>query len=186
MNSVVTVQTASAAWFACAALAATCRALAATLPGLSPGPAPSSPFSLSLPLHSFSFSLAEPDTATTRSHCRCHKYTVATTPSSGSKTYSCSNLAWVTPSLSSPQALTGSPSSVAVRRHGSSSSPVPRPGCCWLQPADQGSGAAGGWPQPDPSAPGPTPTPPLLADPTTLPLHGVRRREVEEDGVNRK
>ena len=143
--------------------AATCRALAATLPCLSPGPAPSSPFSLSLPLHFFSLSLAEPDTATAGSHCRCRKCTVATTPSFGSKTYSCSNLAWVTPSLSSPQALTGSPSSVAVRRHGSSSSPVPRPGCCWLQPADQGSGAARGWPQPDPSAPGPTPTPPLAS-----------------------
>ena len=166
--------------------AATCRALAATLPCLSPGPAPSSPFSLSLPLHFFSLSLAEPDTATAGSLCRCRKCTVATMTSFGSKTYSCSNLAWVTPSLSSPQALTGSPSSVAVRRHGSSSSPVPRPGCCWLQPADQGSGAARGWPQPDPSAPGPTPTPPLQADPTTLPLHGVRRREVEEDGVNRK
>ena len=176
-----------AAWLACAALCchlpcprchlAVLKSRTSTL--LSILPLPSSAFF-------FSLSLAEPDTATAGSHCRCRKCTVATTPSFGSKTYSCSNLAWVTPSLSSPQALTGSPSSVAVRRHGSSSSPVPRPGCCWLQPADQGSGAARGWPQPDPNAPGPTPTPPLQADPTTLPLHGIRRREVEEDGVNRK
>ena len=161
MNSVITVQTASAAWPPVSAPVATSpRCMKAEHEPCFPLP---SPFSLSLPLHSFSFSLAEPDTATARSHCRCRKSTVATTPSFGSKTYSCSNLAWVTPSLSSPQALTGSPSSVAVRRHGSSSSPVPRPGCCWLQPADQGSGAARGWPQPDPSAPGPTPTPPLAS-----------------------
>ena len=130
LNSVVTVQTASTAWPPVSTPVATSpRCMKAEHEPYFPLP---SPYSLSLPLHSFSFSLAEPDTVTARSHCRCRKSTIATTPSSGSKTYSYSNLAWVTPSLSSPQALTGSPSSVAVRHHGSSSSPVPRPGCCWL------------------------------------------------------
>ena len=47
MNSVVTVTVLAvrATWLAFAAPAATCRALAATLPCLSPGPAPSSPLS---------------------------------------------------------------------------------------------------------------------------------------------